>query len=57
LFLIKAAGTTKDLAKAQDIPDGFVATEIMTPAGPDGRIYLQLRDAPQAAAASIAAVR
>ncbi|MDB5702200.1 MAG: hypothetical protein JWL66_2399 [Sphingomonadales bacterium] len=57
LFLIKAVGTTKDLAKAQDIPDGFVATEIMTPAGPDGRIYLQLRDAPQAAAASIAAVR
>ncbi|MDB5712743.1 MAG: hypothetical protein JWO15_140 [Sphingomonadales bacterium] len=57
LFLIKAVGTTKEMGKAQDIADGFVATEILTPAGPDGRIFLQLRDAPQAAAASIAAAK
>lgn len=47
LFLIKAIGASRDLKKSQDIPDGFVATEIMTAPGPDGRIFLQLRDAPQ----------
>jgi hypothetical protein len=54
LFLIKAIAANRDLKKSQDIPDGFVATEIVTPASADGRIYLQLRDAPETIA-SIAA--
>jgi hypothetical protein len=54
LFLIQAIGATSDFRKAQDIPDGFVATEIVVAASPSGRIFLRLRDAPETLA-SIAA--
>ena len=56
LFLLKALSATPDFATAQDIPDGFVATSIATGAIPDGRLFLRLRDAPQAVA-TIAAGR
>jgi hypothetical protein len=55
LFLIRAIGTTPGFQQIQNVPDGFVATEIETRPTPDGRIFLRLRDAPQAAA--IVAVR
>ena len=48
LFLVKAIGASDQPDAMQAIPDGFVATKIATPAARDGRIYLQLRDAPQA---------
>jgi hypothetical protein len=49
-FLIDAVGATEDIQQGQHIPDGFVGTEIMTRASPAGRIFLHLRDAPQAVA-------
>lgn len=49
-FLIEAVGTNAELQPSQAIPDGFVATEISTRASPDGRVFLRLRDAPQAVA-------
>ncbi|MGY2736317.1 hypothetical protein [Sphingomonas sp. UYP23] len=49
-FLIDAVGTNAELQPSQAIPDGFVATEITTRASADGRIFLRLRDAPQAIA-------
>jgi hypothetical protein len=54
LFLIKAIGTTESFQQGQDVPDGFVATEIVTKPVQDGRIFLRLRDAPQSVA-SVAA--
>ncbi len=50
LFLIKALSGTPDFRTAQDVPDGFVAPSLATPALPDGRLFLKLRDAPQAVA-------
>ena len=49
-FLIDAVGSSEDFQQSQRIPDGFVATEILTRAGPGGRIFLHLRDAPHAVA-------
>ncbi|WP_229839255.1 hypothetical protein [Sphingomonas glacialis] len=49
-FLIEAVGTNAEMQPSQAIPDGFVATEITTRASADGRIYLRLRDAPEAIA-------
>jgi len=48
LFLVKAAGASEQPDAMQQIPDGFVAPKITTTASRDGRIFLQLRDAPQA---------
>jgi len=50
LFLIKTLGATSDFRDPQEIPDGFVASELTTRASPDGRIFLRLRDASQAEA-------
>ncbi|MEG3175668.1 hypothetical protein U1872_05465 [Sphingomonas sp. RB3P16] len=49
-FLIDAVGTTEDAQQSQRIADGFVGTEIVTRAAAGGRIFLHLRDAPQAVA-------
>lgn len=54
LFLIKAVGTTADFQEGYTVPDGFVATEITVPAGRERRIFLHLRDAPDASAVVVA---
>ncbi len=46
LFLIKAIGASEQADTLQAIPDGFVNPRITTAAARDGRIVLQLRDAP-----------
>ena len=51
LFLIKALATNEQFEPLQDVPDGFVASEIKTRAAPGGRLFLRLRDAPDAIAA------
>ncbi|AOH85276.1 hypothetical protein AWL63_16290 [Sphingomonas panacis] len=50
LFLIAKTGASAGFEPGQAVPDGFVGTEIPAAAGADGRIFLQLRDAPQAMA-------
>ncbi|WP_371128276.1 hypothetical protein [Sphingomonas sp. NFR15] len=50
LFLIAKIGASATFEPGHDVPDGFVGTEIPAAAGADGRISLQLRDAPQAVA-------
>jgi len=46
LFLVKAIGASEQAEALQAIPDGFVNPRITTTAARDGRIFLQLRDAP-----------
>lgn len=50
LFLIKTLSPTQDFHDPQDLPDGFVASDITTHPSPDGRLFLKLRDAPDAVA-------
>ncbi|MDY7524605.1 hypothetical protein [Sphingomonas sp. 10B4] len=50
LFLIKALSATEDFRTSQEVPDGFIASDITTHVGSDYRLFLQLRDAPQASA-------
>lgn len=50
LFLIKSIGAGDQPDAMQQLADGFVAARITTASGRDGRIYLRLRDAPQASA-------
>lgn len=50
LFLIAKLGATAGVETGRDVPDGFVGAEVATAAGPDGRIFLRLRDAPAAVA-------
>jgi hypothetical protein len=50
LFLIKAIASNDQFEPAQDVPDGFVAAEFKTRPALGGRLFLRLRDAPQAVA-------
>ena len=50
LFLLSKVGASATFEQSRDVPDGFVETEIAAPAGADTRVFLQLRDAPQALA-------
>lgn len=54
LFLIEKVAATASFQPAQVVPDGFVGEDIAIQPGADGRIYLRLRDDPEAIA-SIAA--
>ncbi|WNO54382.1 hypothetical protein [Stakelama saccharophila] len=50
LFLIEAIATDPRLTDAVAVPDGFTATAIPVPATKDGRLFLKLRDDPNAIA-------
>jgi hypothetical protein len=50
LFLIQTLGTTAEFRDPQAVPDGFVGSDLAARPGADGRIFLRLRDAPQAPA-------
>lgn len=52
-FLIDALGPSEEPRAAQTIPDGFVATELTTRSSAEGRVFLRLRDAPQAVASMV----
>ena len=54
LFLIAKVGTTASFAQSEDVPDGFVCTDIASPLGSEGRIFLKLRDAPEAIGSLVA---
>lgn len=50
LFLIAKVSATADFQAAQAVPDGFVGEDVAAASGSDGRIYLRLRDDPDAIA-------
>ncbi|WP_419815157.1 hypothetical protein [Glacieibacterium sp.] len=50
LFLIKAIATNEQFEPLQEVPDGFVDSEIKTRPASNGRLFLRLRDAPEAVA-------
>jgi hypothetical protein len=50
LFLIAKVGTSAGFGQSEDVPDGFVGTEIAAAPGAEGRVFLKLRDAPDAVA-------
>ncbi|MEG3165296.1 hypothetical protein U1701_11890 [Sphingomonas sp. PB2P19] len=50
LFLLQSVSTGASGVPAIGVPDGFAGTTIPVPRAPSGRLLLQLRDAPNAAA-------
>jgi hypothetical protein len=50
LFLISRVGASAGFSQSEDVPDGFVGSEITAAAGAEGRIFLKLRDAADAVA-------